>query len=578
MDDFFTDMKKRKVNPSYDSRKLLTSPTTPSATDCTLDMAERLNSIAYTHDGSQRDAFNPRSVSFDVRTPEELAAVNEFLLALGRDVTSVHHRPNQSHGHSHDLVTPQLGSSGTDRFSPASYFDSHTLSQLGIAGMPGMPAASSAATFAHEAAYPTMAMSESTYNAPSSTYSSPPTFERSSHSHPSVQSQPYTPMYTPVNSYPGESCVGYPSSTNATASVNAGALTSLSPSSYARPTPPLDPTSPYSASSTPSSATPPHAHTVLTNALQFDFSRVSSRGLQPPAQLAPPDHSRKIMHDIALLKSAPCNTSELVDSRPSGGMSTSKSDPLLRLHPIAYGSETASKGSDAGFGSKSQPSMSGSTSGKLYPLVPEDLDLRLPSLRHQSDMASRFRLPPIAEMYRSPSPSVSRSPGAAYPSPVPHSPPATRSPLSSTSASARPSICSTYHSPPTPRSHAHSPTTSRGTTPSSTRSSPMPEHHAQHEQDLARGVCQIELEPYCGSGSEGDSGGGGGVDCGEVSYAQRRLHAELIRDLLVTINLDYKHRHRTPKLMDNTTSGTAAVIKRETLDSPCISDAEMLAV
>lgn len=108
----------------------------------------------------------------------------------------------------------------------------------------------------------------------------------------------------------------------------------------------------------------------------------------------------------------------------------------------------------------------------------------------------------------------------------------------------------------------------------------MPEHHAQHEQDLARGVGQIELEPYCGSGSgsEGDSGGGGGVDCGEVSYAQRRLHAELIRDLLVTINLDYKHRHRTPKLMDNTTSGTAAVIKRETLDSPCISDAEMLAV
>jgi len=30
--------------------------------------------------------FNPRSVSFDVRTPQELAAVNEFLITLGRDV------------------------------------------------------------------------------------------------------------------------------------------------------------------------------------------------------------------------------------------------------------------------------------------------------------------------------------------------------------------------------------------------------------------------------------------------------------------------------------------------------------
>lgn len=33
------------------------------------------------------DNFNPRAVSLDIRTPKELAAVNEFLIALGRDVS-----------------------------------------------------------------------------------------------------------------------------------------------------------------------------------------------------------------------------------------------------------------------------------------------------------------------------------------------------------------------------------------------------------------------------------------------------------------------------------------------------------
>ncbi|KAF9040390.1 hypothetical protein BDZ89DRAFT_919588, partial [Hymenopellis radicata] len=68
VDDFFTDMKKRRVNPSYDSR-----------------MAERLNHLAYSYQQNPAN-FNPRSVSLDIRTPEELAAVNEFLVTLGRNV------------------------------------------------------------------------------------------------------------------------------------------------------------------------------------------------------------------------------------------------------------------------------------------------------------------------------------------------------------------------------------------------------------------------------------------------------------------------------------------------------------
>ena len=33
-----------------------------------------------------QQTFNPHSVHLDIRTPEELAAVNQFLVALGRDV------------------------------------------------------------------------------------------------------------------------------------------------------------------------------------------------------------------------------------------------------------------------------------------------------------------------------------------------------------------------------------------------------------------------------------------------------------------------------------------------------------
>ena len=91
-------------------------------------MAERLNSMAYNEPPASNyssPGFNPCSVSLDIRTPEELAAVNEFLLALGRDVSGL---PNRS-------VAP----SQSPTFPTENYFDPSNLSQLGLAGMPGIP-------------------------------------------------------------------------------------------------------------------------------------------------------------------------------------------------------------------------------------------------------------------------------------------------------------------------------------------------------------------------------------------------------------------------------------------------------
>lgn len=73
-------------------------------------MAERLNALGYAPDSV---GFDPRRVSFDVRTPEELAAVNEFLYTLNRNASA--RRPNEY---------PQ-------------YFDSASLAQLGLTTIPG---------------------------------------------------------------------------------------------------------------------------------------------------------------------------------------------------------------------------------------------------------------------------------------------------------------------------------------------------------------------------------------------------------------------------------------------------------
>ncbi|KAF8560175.1 hypothetical protein OG21DRAFT_1594118 [Imleria badia] len=344
VDDFFADVKKRKVAPAYDPQ-----------------MVERLNDIAYAHDVTQYD-FNPRSVSFDVRTPEELAAVNDFLVTLGRDVTTSVHRP------------------APDRFSPSSYFDPDSLNQLGLAGMPGL--STSSQSFSHDSAYPS-------HNYPSSAYPSPsPSLARSAQQ--SQYPSPYSSLSTSTGAYPTDPSHNRPVSPSAshefamahTSSYNPSVYPSASSQCRLHPTPPLDPTSPHSSSSTPSNATPPHHSSMSDSLAQFNYVRVP-RGAVPPIQLAAPDYLRKPVHTVMnQLKTAPGTPADLPEPKLHGNAFRGPPANLTLLASAAKDSLAASN--------------------TLYPLLlPEDSHLRLPSLKPD---AGPLRLPSITEMYRSPSP------------------------------------------------------------------------------------------------------------------------------------------------------------------------------
>ncbi|KAI9570392.1 hypothetical protein HD554DRAFT_2085975 [Boletus coccyginus] len=347
VDDFFADVKKRKVAPSYDPQ-----------------MVDRLNDIAYAHEYD----FNPRSVSFNVRTPEELAAVNDFLVTLGRDVTAPVHRSAHSHP-------------PTDRFSPSSYFDSDGLNQLGLAGIPCL---SSSHSFSHDTTYPS-------HHYPSNAYPSPPASI--------VRSVPPSQY-----SLPTQSPAAYHTD-QISSHEFAMAHTPYMPSVYpASPhprldhTPPLDPTSPHSSSSTPSNATPPH-HSSLPDSLT-PFDCVRPRGPLPPVHLAAPDYPRKPVHTMMNhLKTAPVSATDLPEPKfpdnPYRG-------PPANLSSLA----SVPKSSDSLVSSSS-----------LYPpLLPEDL--RLPSLKPD---AGPLTLPSITEIYRSSSP-VSDSSRGTTPSSTSSSP------------------------------------------------------------------------------------------------------------------------------------------------------------
>ncbi|KAG2159632.1 uncharacterized protein EDB93DRAFT_1073496 [Suillus bovinus] len=452
VDDFFTDMKKRKVNPAYDNH-----------------MVERLNNLAYAQDDAQYDEFNPRSVSFDVRTPEELAAVNEFLVALGRDVTA-NNRASQ------DL---------SGRFSPTTYFDADSLSQLGLAGMPGLLGPGTA--YNHDAAYVQTAHQYAT-----AAYPSPPSLGRSSH--PSVQHTQYSPVYPPMHAstsggYSDQYTPSHQSRASASASHDYGLNTPSStyayqtstPQGHFHPTPPLDPTSPHSSSSTPSNATPPHHSSIQESFAEFSSLR-RPRGAPPPVQMAAPEYHHKAMRNMIPLKTAPANAPEPVPVTPALPPTTHRGSINALLSP---------------------PSSSVPSSNKLYPLLlPEDSHLKLPSLKPD---AGPFRLPPIKDMYRPPSPQTSAS---------------------------------------------RSPDTSRGTTPSSTRSSPVSTHttipglrsitETSESDELVRKVDKIQLDHLMK----------------EVTPENRQKHAELIRNLLVKINEDYRKRFGTPQMESSRVSRT----------------------
>lgn len=408
VDDFFTDMKKRRVNPAYDPR-----------------MAERLNNLVYHQHGNSggnyNTSFNPRSVSLDIRTPEELAAVNEFLVTLGRDVSGgTRHQP---------VPSPNLP---TD-----AYFDATNLSQLGLAGMPGLPVPTN---YDH-------------YSNSSSQQYAPSTYHSSRSSHPSVQGGHYTNMYSSMN----DSSINYSPTSDygpqhgRRASAKYASSPNFANQHYHHPTPPLDNGSPQSNVSTPVTTTPPQAPLQMSDT--FDYLR-TSRGAPPVAHLAPPEYMSKAMRPIIPLKSDP-GAVQTAASRPEP-VEPKVSFPAHRGLPAKLSSSSISKPSP------------------LYPLLTSG-DIQ-------------YKLPPLHRMYRSPSPSSSRE---------------------STPSSTHSSPRLQTNVLPSLRSIA-SPIMGPGRSPDS--------------EELPKELGKIELQ-------------------NRISDEERKRHAELILNLLVTINNDYKKQH-----------------------------------
>ncbi|EIM92255.1 uncharacterized protein STEHIDRAFT_117305 [Stereum hirsutum FP-91666 SS1] len=365
MDDFFSDVKKRRVNPSYDS-----------------NMAERLSNLGYIQQMTNSEpGFNPRSVSLDIRSPEELAAVNQFLLTLGRDVESSHSRSQ---------------SQGSNAFQSYQYFDHAQLSELGLAGMPGIP--SSGSPYGHDDAFASAGSNFSPNNFFHTPSSSRPT-----------QQQQYSaqqgPMYPSVQDMAAASFNTGPSYGHArriSQSSQQAMVSGLSapyasvgyhhphPShGHMQPTPPLDTSSPHSSASSPTNSTPPHVPAAVSNG--YEQIRIS-RGPQPAAHLGPVDYSQKSMRTIIPLKSIP------------GSAVVDKSLTLPPLEPRNVNGAHQHHGSS----SSSSSSVSSTTlpkSDSLYPLLRSgDDDLKLPPLQHR---------------YRSPSPPASPASTASHPSPRP---------------------------------------------------------------------------------------------------------------------------------------------------------------
>ncbi|KJA25822.1 hypothetical protein HYPSUDRAFT_37305, partial [Hypholoma sublateritium FD-334 SS-4] len=388
-------------------------------------MAERLNHLAYTQGtGHHSPNFNPRSVSLDIRTPEELAAVNEFLITLGRDVSAVPGR--------HNGVPSQ-----STFTSPESYFDPNNLSQLGLTGMPGLPAN----TFSDHA-----------YSNPGPQYSNPNAYSsRSTHSMP--QQQPQQSYNS--NIYMNEPSIGYNpndySNPHAGRRANAHRYSQPFNAHYNHPTPPLESGgSPPSSVSTPATTTPPQVPMSMPDT--FDYLR-PARGPSSVAQLAPHEYmSKPHVRPMIPLKSLPPRERTL--------------PPVTQLPPLR---ERDHRARPAPPPSAVASSSSAPARGPLYPLLMEEGD-------------RAFRLPPLKDMYRSPSP-PSR---ASTPS----------------SAESSPRMLPGIH-------HIAGGSTSAGPR------SPEPD-------ELSRGVGSLELAQ---------------------DERERRRHAALILDLLVKVNKDFKSRY-----------------------------------
>ena len=312
-------MKKRRVNPSYDPREYLSIPFFALEFTKYLGMAERLNNIAYqqTNNGVQPAGFNPRSVSLDIRTPEELAAVNEFLVALGRDVS----------GTANNL---------RPAFTPETYFDAPNLAQLGLAGMPGIGSTN---------------FSENTYSNNSHYLNNNHPYHSSRPNPPSGQ---YNNVYTDMNE-PSINCSVNNDYQYPTGNRRQSAKFNNPPFSnqhYHHSTPPLENSSPHSAVSSPATTTPPQLSLSMPDT--FDYLR-ASRGVPAVAHLAPPEYMGMSKRPMIPLKALP-------GASPAQPQTSNPKLPLS-LHRTPVSTTSLSK------------------PGSLYPLLTSgDIQYKLPPL------------------------------------------------------------------------------------------------------------------------------------------------------------------------------------------------------
>ena len=261
-------------------------------------MVERLSNLAYLSNGipshqshgggagsgyGHNPVFNPRSVSFDIHTPEELAAVNEFLITLGRDVTTT----TRAHSFPSRHQTREF-----DNPPGHSYFNAAGLNELGLAGMPGImnSAPGSGTSFNDAAMYST-----------SSASGFPPFPPRSAHQSVSIPGINFggpqsTSLFSDV-SFPEldgrRNGNAFGSAVSTPSSISDTKLESPPPFlacalGYQSP----DMMSPRSAISTPPAG------------LDFDFLR-APRGPPPVAQITPIDYPSRRTTTMVPLKSLP---------------------------------------------------------------------------------------------------------------------------------------------------------------------------------------------------------------------------------------------------------------------------------
>lgn len=388
-------MKKRRLTPSYDPRKLLSAIVTRVwPLNFPAGMVERLSNLSYlshgipsaqSHGGGagggygHPPTFNPRSVSFDIHTPEELAAVNEFLITLGREVTTttrvVHPLPSRH--------PPRE----FDNHPGHSYFNAAGLNELGLTGMPGImnSAAGSGASFSDAAMYSTSATGFQPY---------PP---RSSHQSVSIPGINFAAPQ-PTSLFPDMSTAAFPELNDrrdANAFISAlSTPSSMSDAKLESPPPFLARAIDYQSSEMLS---PHSAMSTPPGGLEFDFLR-TPRGPPPVAHITPLDHHHRTLRTMVPLKTIPADHQKRTEPSPPKSLK-----PIPSANP---GSESNSLGHLLTSGSKEctlaplhlqreerspSPSDSSSRSGSSTP-EPQYHGTVLPSLKSVTSGISTERL------------------------------------------------------------------------------------------------------------------------------------------------------------------------------------------